>query len=463
MMTIYRTLVALCLLIPGATSAQVFTGNSGGSQSHPNEQPALAVTHAIAVEGTFPSRNGSPEGLEPFLGEVQTFAFDFAPRGWLLADGQLLQISQHQALFSLLGTTYGGDGRTTFALPDLRGQSTMHWGQGPGLSNRTIGQVVGASSHTLTKAELPIHEHTWPSGLTDPTGGGMAHNNMAPTLGLSRTVAVQGTFPSRNSPPGESLERFLGEIDTYAFNFAPRGFERSDGQLLPIQSNSALFSLLGTTYGGDGRTTFGLPDLQGRVAIHQGKGPGLTTRVIGQSLGQEEVQLSPSEMAVHDHSLPAGGNTGNTGGGQAHQNMQPSLTVNYCIALEGTFPSRTEFGEDVEPFIGEIQPYAFGFCPRGWADAEGQLLQIAQHPALFSLILTTYGGDGRTTFGLPDLRGRTPMHPDGSTSIGTSVGGETVTLTVDQLPSHNHAIPEPSSALLTLIGSTLLLGYRKKK
>ena len=106
-------------------------------------QPWLGIHHVIALQGVFPSRNGP----DPFIGEIMQVGFNFAPRGWAFCDGQILAISQHTALFSLLGTTYGGDGRTTFALPDLRGRVSLHPGTGPGLTPRSWGQKAGAESH----------------------------------------------------------------------------------------------------------------------------------------------------------------------------------------------------------------------------------------------------------------------------------------------------------------------------
>ncbi|MGB1207370.1 MAG: phage tail protein [Chitinophagales bacterium] len=167
------------------------------------------------------------------------------------------------------------------------------------------------------------------------------------------------------------MEPFIGQIQAFGFNFAPRGWAKCDGQLLPISQNTALFSLLGTTYGGDGRTTFALPDLRGRLPMHQGQGAGLSNHPIGQQSGQEQVTLTSVEMPSHNHSLhgirKAGQSAGPkygvvrndyapsdgtpnvslgtdtvmpTGGGQPHNNMQPYLAVNYCIALEGAFPAR---------------------------------------------------------------------------------------------------------------------------
>ena len=179
------------------------------------------------------------------------------------------------------------------------------------------------------------------------------------------------------SNTANAQEPTLGEISMFAGNFAPRGWAFCDGQLLAINSNQALFSLLGTTYGGDGRTTFALPDLRGRAPIHAGHGPGLSNYQLGQRSGQETVTLTQNEMPNHTHAVqvnatapvgrgqgsdsPAGNfwaeggsyaNTSNTtmsanavvvlpaGASQAHENRQPYNTINYIIALEGIFPSR---------------------------------------------------------------------------------------------------------------------------
>lgn len=171
-------------------------------------------------------------------------------------------------------------------------------------------------------------------------------------------------------------EPFIGQICPVGFNFAPRGFAFCNGQLQAIASNTALFSLLGTTYGGDGKQTFGLPDLRGRTPLHQGQGPGLPDYVIGEASGEETVTLISTEMPIHNHlvnadnagtgiadpkgAFPAAEPSGQgitaftstanatmnvmmvgiTGASVAHNNLQPFLTVNYIIALEGIFPAR---------------------------------------------------------------------------------------------------------------------------
>lgn len=170
---------------------------------------------------------------DPFLAEIRIVGFTFAPKGWATCDGQLLPISQNTALFSLLGTTYGGDGKSTFALPNLGGSAPMHPGQGPGLSERFLGETGGEQTVTLLQSEMPVHTHILaasqaeggdrspaanlfaaetgginsyaaPGGLTAmaPTmtglaGGNQPHNNMQPYLGLLFVIAMQGIYPQR--------------------------------------------------------------------------------------------------------------------------------------------------------------------------------------------------------------------------------------------------------------------------
>ncbi|GAB5552347.1 MAG: hypothetical protein Sapg2KO_19380 [Saprospiraceae bacterium] len=134
----------------------LLTGNTGGSQAFSIVQPYQSINYIIALVGLFPSRSGA----EPFIGEISMFGGNFAPRGWAFCNGQLLPIAQNTALFSLLGTTYGGDGRTTFGLPDLRGRVPVHFGNGPGLSDYRLGQKGGAERMILNVTQIPSHNHT---------------------------------------------------------------------------------------------------------------------------------------------------------------------------------------------------------------------------------------------------------------------------------------------------------------
>jgi microcystin-dependent protein len=170
---------------------------------------------------------------EPFVGEIRMFAGNFAPRGWAFCDGQLLAVSQNDALFSLLGTIYGGDGRTTFGLPDVRGRLPIHAGSGPGLSPRRLGAKSGSETVTLTVNQMPSHSHDFvgntaeatdisPTGKTiakgvgvaalaataqntdmassmvSATGGSRSHTNLMPALCVHFIIALFGIYPSRS-------------------------------------------------------------------------------------------------------------------------------------------------------------------------------------------------------------------------------------------------------------------------
>jgi microcystin-dependent protein len=169
---------------------------------------------------------------DPFVAEIRIFPFNFAPKGWAWCDGQLLPLSQNTALFSLLGTTYGGDGKSTFALPDLQGRAPMHPGQGPGLSLHDLGETGGSETVSLLESEIPAHTHSFMASQADgisrlpeanrvanmigvngyaapgalvqfnpnalaPAGGDQPHNNMQPYLTFYFCIALQGVFPPR--------------------------------------------------------------------------------------------------------------------------------------------------------------------------------------------------------------------------------------------------------------------------
>ncbi len=346
---------------------------------------------------------------EPFLGQIGIFGFNFAPRGWAFCDGQLLSISQNTALFALLGTTYGGNGQTTFALPDLRGRTPIHFDSGP-----VLGESGGAESHTLSAAELPAHTHpaqctnvpgtskspvgnvsagesngaiavystvsnaALNAGAVTSSGGGQAARKHAAISDSELRHRARGNLPvaqlKTTAETDPMTEPFVGEIRMFAGNFAPRSYAFCSGQLLSIAQNTALFSLLGTTYGGNGQTTFALPDLRGRIPIHRGQGPGLSNRDLGSTGGTESVTLSVNQIPAHSHparsatggnsitpvgnywSTDPGGNSagfhaahdgstmgsviGPAGGSQPHDNLQPFLCISFIIALEGIFPSR---------------------------------------------------------------------------------------------------------------------------
>jgi microcystin-dependent protein len=340
------------------------------------------------------------------LGNVKLVAYGFVPHGWAACDGQLLPIASNTALFSIIGTIYGGDGRTTFGLPDLRTRVPIHQS-----GSHREGSSGGASAVSLTVGQMPEHTHPLmatedavstdapaghvPAGsprgqaLYAPAsagtvtnmepdsighaGGGQAHENMQPGLGLQYVICVNGEYPSRDGALPDEGEDFLADVKTYGFNSAPRGWAACDGQLLPIAQYQSLYSLLGTTYGGDGKTTFALPDLRGRAAVGEGNLQGNQV-TLGEKMGAESVTLKTSEIPSHNHQANLVNATGSAVGaegtmfaanpnfftsgtldatldpsavgapnpnGQAHDNMMPFLAVNYCICLQGLFPSRS--------------------------------------------------------------------------------------------------------------------------
>lgn len=174
--------------------------------------------------------------MEPYVGEVRLFAGTFAPRNWAFCDGRLLPIGENEPLFALIGTTYGGDGQTTFALPDLRGRIPLGQGQGPGLSSRVLGQSFGSETVTLLSTQMPAHNHLFAASKTDAVspspegavfasnsanqfyapnaggvqqqtldprtvtveGGSQPHNNIMPSTAINYIIALFGIFPSRN-------------------------------------------------------------------------------------------------------------------------------------------------------------------------------------------------------------------------------------------------------------------------
>lgn len=219
---------------------------------------ALVVAGGSILGSLFASEPAAAASPDPLLGSISMFGGNFAPRGWAFCDGQLLPISSNSALFSILGTTYGGDGRTTFALPDLRGRVPIHPGTGPGLSNRRLGERGGVESVTLSEAQLPAHSHT-------------------------ASADVDGSFSLPvSSDPGDATT--------------------PDGNVLAAQESV--------------RGNVPIPPIYSTTATPD---------------GSMAITGSPTGAVTVD----------DTGGSGAHTNVQPYLGVNYIIALQGLFPSRS--------------------------------------------------------------------------------------------------------------------------
>jgi microcystin-dependent protein len=339
---------------------------------------------------------------DQFIGEIRIFAGTFDPQGWEFCDGVPRLIADFPDLYTLIGSEFGGDGITTFATPDLRGRAPMHAG-----NDFVLGESGGAEQVTLTTVQLPVHSHPYtaatnpasvasPSGTLNaessqinmfiaddpgvalapnalsPIGGSQPHDNMQPFLAMNFIIASA-------VDPTPDLAPLVGELRLFPQgpNIPPLGWAFCNGQILPISQNTALFSLLGTFYGGDGKSTFALPNLEGSIPIGDGQGPGLSERFIGEASGVESVTLLDSEAPVHTHTVRAsqdfgdiatpqpgeslakavGGQSYQTnsaanivsmapqvipvaGGDLPHTNMMPYLTLQWCIALQGEFPVR---------------------------------------------------------------------------------------------------------------------------
>ena len=339
------------------------------------------------------------------LAELMIVPYNFAPAGWALCNGQLLPINQNTALFSLIGTYFGGNGTTNFALPNLQARVPLGTGSGAGLTSRSTADMGGADTVTLVQSEMASHHHVLQANGSDGTsnnpanlayasnaendhvfalpselslgvntlsaaGGGQAHNNMPPYQVFNVCIAETGIF-------GNTSGQYIGEIKLYCGSpayISTNGWAVCDGSLLPISEYEALFTLLGTTFGGNGVTTFALPDLRGRIPIGAGQGPGLTNRVLGQMGGEETVTLTTNQIPAHTHAVQVSSQVGttknpaghyiaanlegvpqfasgvsegmnasgmyNAGSSQPHENMPPFLAINYVISLYGIYPSQ---------------------------------------------------------------------------------------------------------------------------
>jgi microcystin-dependent protein len=338
-----------------------------------------------------------------YLGEIKMFAGSFAPIGWLPCDGSTRPIASYPALAAILKPTFGGDS-TNFTLPDLRGRAPMHVKSGV-----APGSAGGSETVRLLGGEMAAHTHSLPAtegsattrsgkatdrlaesqsriygsspnsqmslNSTSSVGSAQPHENMQPSLPITFIINASGLALTQGDDdfPGSEM---LAEIKLFAGNFAPKGFAKCEGQLLPISQFTVIFSLLGTLYGGNGTTALALPDLRGNVPIGAGSGGGLTTRTLGQNVGSSSVTLTNAQLPAHSHPLtavptpattndpggnvlavPNGGNlyaptgpqdaplvpmapSAGAGGGQPHNNMQPYLPVTFIIALTGVFPAR---------------------------------------------------------------------------------------------------------------------------
>lgn len=337
---------------------------------------------------------------------IRNFGGNFDPHDDFFANGQTLSISQNTALFSLIGTTYGGNGETNFALPNLAGRLAVSEGVAPGLGFYATGQVFGSSSITLGQANLP------------PSSGGAATQiaNEQPSLATQYVIRIE------DLAGWTTLE--AGEIVQFAGLRTPDGYFDCDGRSLRVIDYPELYAVLGTRYGGDGVNTFNLPDLRGRAPVDAG-GPG------GFALGQQV-----GGAAISQANLPAAMG----GSGQPVSNYGPGLALNYLICVEGIYPSRDGGGSPHDGhMIGEIILYAGADLPPGFARCDGSLLNIAQNTALFSVLGVAYGGNGVNNFALPNFTGRSAVGTSNGSDVGTQAGAAAFTIGMADIPSLNIA------------------------
>lgn len=283
------------------------------------------IQQLLAVDGAFPSRDG---GYAPkfTIAMVHSFAGLQSAFGAPVCSGQSEPVSAHPQLFSLLGNRYGGDGRMSFAYPDLR-KRVAAGGDAPGQSG--------------------------PDALT-----------------LTFLIAVA---PGQPAP-------LIGTIMPFAGNFAPEGWMVADGSLVSIRHHFELFQVIGTSFGGDGTTSFALPKLSGS---NPGE-PMIAPLGVGAAPGRPAVSL-----------------------GQSVPGPVPGLGLEFLIALDGIFPAADGDGglPDSETYVGQIIAFAGPELPSGWARCDGSLRSPSQYRAAFAVVGTSYGGDGSSSFALPDLRG----------------------------------------------------------
>jgi microcystin-dependent protein len=362
-----------------------------------NLQPSLALTLVTPTAGVFPSGGGGGSATGDTLGFVYEFAGNFAPGGSDLTNGQTLSVNSNAVLDAIFGTTYGGDGVNTFLLPNLQGDVII--GQGGAY---TEGVATSTPAISLTTANLP------PSAGSDA-----AFDNIQPSLPLETLICVSGVFPSNGG--GSGTAAFVGEIANFAGTYVPGGWALANGATLSIASNTALFSIIGTTYGGDGTTDFVLPNLVGQTAIGAD-----AASPVGTVSGQAATSLTASELPP---------------GGTPVPNLQPSVSVEYLIADSGIFPTDSAAFNATTPTLGQIVEFAGNFVPSGYLLANGATLSIASNSALFSVLGTTYGGDGTTSFALPDLDGRAVIGAGNGYTLGQDYGTASTELAADNIPA----------------------------
>ena len=398
-------------------------------------QPSLALSLGLVNNGVFPQLGGGPlddSNVAIAKGFVVTTAFEtarLANQATLLPEGQTLSVESNSALFSLMYDLYGGDGRTTFDLPDLVGAVPLYltasssveplWAKVSGTDGNAVSVMPAQLPASLGGAATPI-------------------DNQQFGVGMEYLIRTAGDFPSGSAP----MFTTIGTVHPFAanaYNQIPSGFMRADGSLLSIADYPELFSVLGSTYGGDGRVTFALPDLRNRVPIGTGTTQDGLEIGLGQLIGSDQIQLTSE----------------NVQGLSGIDTMQPSIGMHYLISTSGQY---LQLPGD-SPTLGQVMLYAgLRFDSNAdWVFARGQAIEIdqGQNQALYSLLGTTYGEAPEGYLRLPDLTGRTVIGASasgGAIELGQTSGLSSVSFTPDNAP--DVTVPTPTLELVDLQGES---------
>lgn len=404
------------------------------------------------------------------------------PDGYLIEDGSAVSRTDYADLFAAIGTTNGvGNGATTFNLPDSRGRAAVNISASDTEFN-TVGKKYGEKAHVITSNETPAHSHLqyvtantgggavrndWVSDgaatayaqgtNTYSTGGNAASNIMQPSIVLQYAIKWRPSTGNNSTlAPGTTLQGY--------WSSTPSGYAAESGGAISRSTYSTLYSAIGITYGsGDGSSTFNLPNSQGKVGVERNPADA-EFATLGQTYGEKTHLLTIAEMATHSHaqyvtanatgsavrddytsdatgkSYSQGVNTGSSGGGQAFNVIQPSITKRSVIKTSVS----TGADNDAGMIVGTSIEGWWASAPSGYLLEDGSAVSRSTYEDLFNLIGTTFGsGDGSSTFNLPDARGRVAVNVNPNDSqlatIGSTLGEKTHIMTISELAAHSHA------------------------
>lgn len=327
-----------------------------------------------------------------WMGSVRTFAFDFQISGMVNANGGPVDLHKNGGFFLTLNGVFGKGGFAKSDAPNF--SKSLPIGSSAPTGDGNVGQVTGASKQSVSEKHVSA----------ELGGGDLPVENTQPSQYVH--YAICATAPDDAAARGPAV----GQVTAFAAqNLNADGWLFADGSVLKIADYLDLFEAIGATYGGDGITTFGLPDLRGAAVI----GAGTSEHGVSFELGQKAV---PEATAVGSEHLPDP-----TGDGQPLNNIQESIALNYIIRIDGSFPSEYAI-DDAEPVLGEIVAFAGDTPPDGYVFAHGQSVNVTDNPELFTLLGFRFGGDYRSVFHLPDLRGVSIMNSSPEHPFGTEFG-----------------------------------------